>query len=175
MSRSLSLLFVMLGIAMIMWSGGAAAQYYDPWGPPPGYYDPPMGYYGPPRRPVVPQAGLHGRGDYGGRWEDYIAKVDRANRSRGETRIDKVCASFCTMLLGVRNVCVTRNARFGFHGISYGGPDSQNIDRAGNAMYLRRLPRQIQAWVLSHHALDSKQLKWMSGSEAISLGIRECS
>ncbi|MBI5003618.1 hypothetical protein HZC00_00810 [Candidatus Kaiserbacteria bacterium] len=168
-SRFLSLLFALIGLVLITWPGGASAQYFDPWGPPPGYYGPPMGYR-PPQMQVGPQRGPSGHVDPGGRWEDYVARADRMNGHR----IDYVCKSFCTIFLKTRNVCVTHNARLGFHGISYGGPDSQNIDTAGNAMYLRRLPRQIQAWVLSHRALESKRLTYMSGSEAISLGIRDC-
>jgi len=173
MSRFLSFLFAMLGIAMITWPGGAAAQYFDPWGPPPGYYGPPpMGYRGPPEPPSCRiQNGPQGRIDYGGEWKKCSNIAGRLN---GHI-INYKCDSFCTLKLASRNVCITRDARLGFHGVSYGGPDSQNIDPAGNAAYLRRLPRQIQAWVLRHRALDSKAFTYMSGSEAISLGIRECS
>jgi hypothetical protein len=170
MSRFLSFLFAMLGIAMITWPGGAAAQYFDPWGPPPGYYGPPpTGYRGPPE---PPSCRIQNGVDYGGEWKKCSNIAGRLNRHR----IDYECVSFCTLKLASRNVCVTRGARrLGFHGVSYGGPDSQNIDSVGNAKFLRGLPARIAARVLSSGALKSKEIWYMSGEEAISLGIRECS
>ncbi len=176
MSRFLTLFFAMLGITMITWPGGAAAQYYDPWGPPPGYYDPygappMMGHHGPPmgfREP--PSCRIQNGVDYGGEWKKCSNVAGRLNGHR----IDYDCQSFCTLKLASRNVCVTRGARLGFHGVSSGSPEGP-IDHRMNAVFLRRLPAQIAAWVIRHRALDSKTLRYMSGSEAISLGIRECS
>ena len=169
-NRFLPFLLCVLGFALITWPGGASAQGFDPYyGPPPGYeaYGSPMGYRGPPEPPSCRvQNGV----DYGGEMKKCAAIADRLN---GHI-INYECDSFCIWKLSSRNVCVTRDARFGFHGVSYGGPYSKNINPKGNAMFLARLPRSIRAWAIRHGALNSKGLTYMSGSEAIALGIREC-
>jgi hypothetical protein len=46
---------------------------------------------------------------------DFVAIVRRYNASGEAFRIEGTCKSACTLFLGIRNVCVERNATLMFH------------------------------------------------------------
>src|ERR1700710_5576 len=56
-----------------------------------------------------------GRGE-GGYVPDFVAIVRQYNVSGASFRIEGLCQSACTLFLGIRNVCVERNATLMFHG-----------------------------------------------------------
>lgn len=82
-----------------------------------------------------------------------------------------LCASACTIFLSVPDVCISPGAELGFHS-AY--DDDGTLNPSGSQAMLSSYPRAIRAWVERHHALDSKNLTFMSGREAIALGVPSC-
>lgn len=60
----------------------------------------------------------------GGWYKDFQPEIERANASGELFRIRGHCQSNCTLLLGLRNVCVERSATLLFHA----GHDRQRMD-----------------------------------------------
>jgi hypothetical protein len=108
--------------------------------------------------------------DAGGRVLDYYRNVRAANSSARRVVISGVCASACTMKLGIRNACVEPDATLLFHQASYNGFRSE----LGTRIMLYAFPRRIRHWILRSGALDSSSLTELSGREAIALGARSC-
>ena len=51
----------------------------------------------------------------GGPFADYDPIIAQYNASGEEFRIEGYCKSSCTLFLGIRNVCVDRDANLWFH------------------------------------------------------------
>ena len=110
--------------------------------------------------------------DGGGRIGDYLDVVAALNASDAPLEIEGVCASACTMKLGVKRVCIHANAQLWFH--SARSPITGNADPLANAIMMQEYPPGIRAWVERSGALQTLNLKLMSGAEAIGLGVRDC-
>lgn len=87
-------------------------------------------------------------------------------------RIERTCASSCTMLLAVPGACVTPGAELMFHGPSYSGmpmsgPEFDRWSRTIADYY----PPRLRAWYLAKGRMGQH---WMSGREAVRLGARQC-
>jgi hypothetical protein len=108
--------------------------------------------------------------DGGGNVLDYYGRAQAANSSSQRTVIAGVCASACTMKLGIRNACVAPDATLLFHQASYNGFRSE----LGTRVMLYAYPRAIRHWVLRNGALNSDALTELSGRQAISMGVRAC-
>lgn len=63
----------------------------------------------------APAQAYSGQFDGGGRVGDYLDIVSSANGSGGGMDISGVCASACTMKLGVRGACVHADTQLWFH------------------------------------------------------------
>jgi hypothetical protein len=111
-----------------------------------------------------------GHFDGGGNVFSYYGRAHAAGYSSHRTVISGVCASACTMKLGIRNACVERDATLMFHQASYDGRRSELATR----MMLYSYPSRIRQWVLRSGALNSSSLTTLSGSQAIALGMRPC-
>ncbi|MBB4200846.1 hypothetical protein CCR94_16045 [Rhodoblastus sphagnicola] len=109
--------------------------------------------------------------DGGGEVLDYMEQVHSANARGARIEIAGVCASACTMKLGVRNACVYRDAQLWFHA-AHGGDG--RVNSLGTRILLNHYPSAIRAWVMRHNAVASNDLTTMSGSTAISLGVQDC-
>ena len=108
--------------------------------------------------------------DGGGNVLDYYGNAHFANYSPRRTVIAGVCASACTMKLGVRNACVEPDATLLFHQASYNGFRSE----LGTRVMLYAYPQRIRHWVLRSGALNSSVLTALSGRQAIAMGVRSC-
>lgn len=115
-----------------------------------------------------------GRGE-GGRILDFLPIVQQYNASGEVFRIQGACKSACTLFLGIRNVCIERDATLMFHGghdiqENVTGPDT----RASRAM-LYRYNEALRQYLLEGHYMDSEEYHTLTGSELIDrFGYREC-
>src|SRR5215207_2492541 len=114
-------------------------------------------------------------GDLGGNLGAYTAKVDRFNRENRTKRISGVCASACSVFLGVRRVCVERDAQVWFHAAYE--PASLRPDPAGTLVMLSYYPRRVRRWAIQTRALE--RTSWsaehmLTGAELIKMGLSPC-
>ncbi len=111
----------------------------------------------------------------GGYLPDFIKIVRHYNASGEPFRIEGTCKSACTLFLGIRNVCVERDARLEFHAgrdiaESRTGPNT----RASRAM-LYRYNEGLRSYLLEGHHMDTEEFHTLAGSELIDrFGYREC-
>ena len=89
--------------------------------------------------------------------------------------ISGLCESACTMKLGSTHVCIYTDATLAFHaGVQRpGGPPYRPASNWVLATYLWPHPG-IGRWVRAHHALDQLTFTYMTGREAIALGVPSC-
>ena len=109
--------------------------------------------------------------DGGGVVGDYLAFVDRANASGARVEIAGVCASACTMKLGVRRACIYPDAQLWFHAAR--NPDGR-INALGTLIMWEKYPAGVRSWAANSGALSSAQFTTLSGAQAIALGVRAC-
>ena len=98
--------------------------------------------------------------------------IAQYNQSGERFRIEGQCKSSCPMLLGIRNVCVDRNASFLFHGAN----DNSHIVRPWlNAHLLSSFNSQLRSYLVSNRYLDTLESHAISGPDMIQkFGYREC-
>lgn len=107
----------------------------------------------------------------GGKFEPYEAKIAQENASGELFRIQGKCKSACTMFLGIRNVCVERNAKLFFHA----GWDHGVITPAATARMTSRYNSALRSYVMSNHFMDTREFHAIPGSVIISkFGYKEC-
>jgi len=114
-------------------------------------------------------------GDLGGNLLTYTAQVDRLNREKREKRISGVCASACSVFLGVRRVCIERDAQVWFH--SAYQPASMRPDPTGTLVMLSYYPRRVRRWAIQTRALE--RTTWsaahmLTGEQLIQMGLSPC-
>jgi hypothetical protein len=115
-----------------------------------------------------------GHGEGGG-IVDFLSIVQQYNANGELFRIQGVCKSACTLFLGIRNVCIERDATLMFHA---GHDIQQNVTgpdtRASRAM-LNRYNTALRKYLLDGHHMDSDEYHTLMGSELIDrFGYREC-
>jgi hypothetical protein len=114
-------------------------------------------------------------GDHGGKLLAYTAQVDRLNREKRAKRISGVCASACSVFLGVRRVCVERDAQVWFHAAYE--PASLRPDPTGTLVMLSYYPRRVRRWAIQTRALE--RTSWsaehmLTGEQLIQMGLSPC-
>lgn len=80
----------------------------------------------------------------GGHLQSTLADVAELNAIGAFMQLDpKECWSACTLYLGVKNICIGAETRFGFHAAT-------NIllipDARGTALYASHLPQPVRRW-----------------------------
>jgi len=111
----------------------------------------------------------------GGYVPDFLKIVWQHNASGETFRIEGTCKSACTLFLGIRNVCVERDARLMFHAghdiaENRTGPDT----RTSRAM-LNRYNEGLRGYLLEGHHMDTEEFHTLLGSELIDrFGYRDC-
>ncbi|MDB5597240.1 MAG: hypothetical protein JWM36_4201 [Hyphomicrobiales bacterium] len=113
--------------------------------------------------------------DQGGVLRAYAADVARLNRARQEKRIAGLCASACTLYLGVDKVCIEPTAQVWFHAAFR--PGDAQPDRAGSLEMLSYYPLAVRRWAIRSAALE--QTGWdpahrLTGQQLIAMGVRQC-
>lgn len=112
--------------------------------------------------------------DGGGIVADYWLEMQTANRAGQSVVIPDVCKSACTIKLGIRGACVHPWAWLGFHSAYVAVPGGRIIEHDGNAVLMASYPPKIRRWVQKTRALRSFHYAYMSGAQAIALGVRQC-
>jgi hypothetical protein len=124
--------------------------------------------------PAAAEGSSAGRAE-GGYVPDFVAIVRQYNRSGEPFRIEGVCKSACTLFLGIRSVCVERNATLMFHA---GHDIAENVTgpntRASRAA-LYRYNEALRSYLLDGHHMDTEAFHSLPGSAIIDrFGYREC-
>jgi hypothetical protein len=107
----------------------------------------------------------------GGNVYEFKAEFDKISRSGEQVRIDGHCQSACTMLLGNRNVCVTRGATLLFHA----GASHHELDSRKTNVMLSHYNGKLRAYLQANGAMETRSFTSISGSDIIDkFGYREC-
>jgi hypothetical protein len=122
-----------------------------------------LGYLSPPPSP----APVIVYKDVGGLVSDYQAQTEIYRREGREVRLHE-CRSACTLALSLPNVCVYPHSLVKFH-LAYNA-----IDRQTDAGVSQELFRSYPVAVQQRLGYLTRQYRVLSGSELISLGIRNC-
>lgn len=123
-----------------------------------------------PSRPLVINS------DSGGDIQERIDYIEWLRFTRQPVEIrGMICLSSCTMYLGLPDVCVSKNTRFGFHGPSFNGkplpPQMFEIWSQKMAAYY---PEPIKAWFLKTARHEVKKAYYMDGTDLIRYGVKPC-
>jgi hypothetical protein len=106
----------------------------------------------------------------GGRFARFDPLVQEYNQSGELFRIQGRCQSSCTLFLAIRNVCIEPGATLLFHA---GG--SPEISAAATEHMLSAYNSSLRAYLLQHHALETKAFFPVSGADMIrKFGYRGC-
>lgn len=114
----------------------------------------------------------HGEGGY---VPDFVALVRQYNTSGEPFRIEGICKSACTLFLGMRNICVERDATLMFHA---GHDIAENVtgpDTRASRAALYRYNDALRRYLLEGHHMDTDTFHSLPGSTIIDrFGYREC-
>jgi hypothetical protein len=127
---------------------------------------------GSPSSAAIVRIGNDPGGQIGVYWSRYMALRD----SKDRVMIDGKCASACTLVLGLvpaRRICVTKNARFGFHAAWQPGFLGFHVINAPATRLLMSIyPVPIRRWIASNGGLGRRMI-YLYGRDVIGL-YREC-
>jgi hypothetical protein len=114
--------------------------------------------------------------DGGGRLEHYRAKLRDVERTGRRVEIRGTCNSSCTIFLSASNVCVTGNAKLGFHGPRYLGDKLMRRDRFDHwsKIMASHYPRSIAQWYMKNGRYKIHGVKVMRGKHIWAHGIPNC-
>jgi hypothetical protein len=108
----------------------------------------------------------------GGWIQDFQPEIDRANASGELFRIRGHCQSNCTLFLGLRNVCVERNATLLFHA---GHDRNRNISAVSTGRMLNAYNASLRQYVMDNHYMDTLAFHAIPGAMIIDkFGYKEC-
>ena len=111
----------------------------------------------------------------GGYLPDFVKIVRQYNASGESFRIEGTCKSACTLFLGIRNVCVERDARLMFHACHDIAENRTWPDTRASRTMLYRYNEDLRRYLLEGHHMDTEEFHTLSGSELIDrFGYREC-
>ncbi len=113
--------------------------------------------------------------DMGGLLRNYLAKLDEVERTGRQVEIRGKCYSSCTIFLSASHVCVSPEARLGFHGPRYRGkhitPD--RFDYWSRVM-AEHYPPSIARWYMSDARFKTWGVKIVTGENIMTHGIPAC-
>jgi hypothetical protein len=122
---------------------------------------------------ATPAMAGHNAGyEMGGRYARFDPVVSQFNQSGELFRIEGHCQSSCTLFLGIRNVCIDRNATLLFHAAH---DRSQNVSPSLTTHMLGAYNARLRNYVTANHYMDTLAFHSISGSDMIrKFGYREC-
>lgn len=85
--------------------------------------------------------------DWGGSLSEYYEKYTDLRKSEAKIKIDGMCVSACTLVLGLvpaDRVCVTRYAIFGFHSAWFMGPYGPTYSSVGTNLLFMIYPKFVK-------------------------------
>jgi hypothetical protein len=108
----------------------------------------------------------------GGRFMRFDPVVSQYNQSGELFRIEGHCQSSCTLFLGIRNVCIDRNATLLFHA---GHDRNHNIGAFAIEHMLNAYNANLRGYVTANHYMDTLAFHAISGRDMIrKFGYRQC-
>lgn len=115
------------------------------------------------------------RNDIGGLIQRRANKVSQIRATGQRVEILGTCLSSCTMYLGAGNVCISPNARFGFHGPSSYGRRlvPQDFERWSNVVASHFKP-ELQRWFMTKARYRINGFYRISGRQLIRMGYARC-
>jgi hypothetical protein len=117
-------------------------------------------------------AGNNAGYEMGGRYARFDPVVGQYNQSGEMFRIEGHCQSSCTLFLGIRNVCIDRNATLLFHAAH---DNSQNVSPSLTQHMLAAYNARLRNYVTANRYMDTLAFHSISGSDMIrKFGYREC-
>jgi hypothetical protein len=117
-------------------------------------------------------AGTSAGFEMGGRYARFDPVVIQHNQSGELFRIEGHCQSSCTLFLGIRNVCIDRNATLLFHAAH---DRSRNVSPSLTSHMLGAYHASLRDYVTAHHYMDTLEFHAISGRDMIRrFGYREC-
>ena len=106
--------------------------------------------------------------DHGGQIGGYLARYQAVRLSSERVVIDGICASACTMLLGIipRNrICATSRAILEFHAAWDPAPGgTSEVSGASNRLLWSSYPRDLRKWISRHGGLRHQTI-YLRGSD----------
>ena len=111
------------------------------------------------------------RHDLGGNIGDRLGEM---HSMRGVV-IDGICASSCTLYLGLPDTCVTRRAKLGFHGpnLPSGRKMGKTYFDGWTGVMAEQYPPAIAEWFMAE-ARHSTALIYIKAEQAVRLGVKPC-
>lgn len=109
----------------------------------------------------------------GGNIDAFAAYFWTLKEFGARVRIDGYCASSCTMVLDLPNVCVTKRALLGFHSAYIDSFNGRVTFAAGTAQLWSHYPAGVRAWLTARGGLTPK-LKYMKGADLDAAGLKRC-
>jgi hypothetical protein len=116
--------------------------------------------------------------DRGGRIKAYILKYEWLRIAGEKIVIDGMCASACTLVLGIippDKLCATSQASFGFHqgyNLDYAasGMPVQTVNPEATKLMSQYYPASIAHWIRRHKGLPPPEgMLWLKGPELAQL------
>jgi hypothetical protein len=108
----------------------------------------------------------------GGQYFRFDPVVSQHNQSGELFRIEGHCQSACTLFLGIRNVCVDRNATLLFHAAQ---DRIRNVSPSLTVHMLDAYNARLRSYVTANHYMDTLEFHVISGGDMIAkFGYREC-
>ena len=108
----------------------------------------------------------------GGQFARFDPVVSQYNQSGELFRIEGHCQSSCTLFLGIRNVCIDRNATLLFHAAH---DRSRNVSASLTSHMLGAYNARLRDYVAANHYMDTLEFHTISGRDMIrKFGYREC-
>lgn len=128
-------------------------------------------------RPVAASGVIRVTRDPGGPLEARIREVEAIRRSGQRVEIHGTCRSSCTLYLGAGDVCVSRDARLGFHGPStqfQGVPLPPAEFERWSRVMAAHYPEPLRRWFLREGRNQIAGIREIRGSALIRMGVPEC-
>lgn len=116
------------------------------------------------------------KNDYGGSVRKRFGEVQQINRLGQRVEISgSSCMSSCTMYLGAKNVCVSPNTTFGFHGPSRFGSKLTQVEfDEWSRVISSHYPAPVRTWYMQNARHSTNSVKRVKGNQLIRLGIPSC-
>lgn len=122
--------------------------------------------------PATSMAGTSAGYGMGGQFSRFDPIVTQYNQTGEEFQIVGHCQSACTLFLGIRNVCVDRNATLLFHA---GHDRNRNITASSTNHMLSAYNAGLRDYLTSNRLMDTLAFHSISGRDMVrKFGYREC-
>jgi hypothetical protein len=117
-------------------------------------------------------AGNNAGYEMGGKYARFDPVVSQYNQSGELFRIEGRCQSSCTLFLGIRNVCIDRNATLMFHSAH---DDRRNVSPSLTTHMLAAYNDSLRNYVTANHYMDTLAFHAISGHDMVrKFGYRAC-